>query len=489
MKNFTLLAFALFYSFASFAQNYEPFNENVPKRFFDSSSPDSDDYFFYAYKVKEVGEAIKYYQYFRLTDQEILVGEECIGWGEYGKAGDTTWLGREILFDSTAQTLLVNNAVGDELIFDFSLDLGDSSLFYANATDEYYLKYTHQEVESIYGNDDMVKTFVILHYNLAGGVVTSDLHLFEIKVGKTLGLLRFINCRDFPEAEIGLHLKGQLHPTIGSYQMTYDDVFPWESGDVLQYKSLYRDNSSDISNFTYKTITITDRVETDDSVHIYHSNNSFSVFHPVAPENTMLTNFDYPNPISFAKGQNVVEQPMDAMPYENELVKIDSSEFCGMRERLRKLPDWSSYCDSCECYMPYDGFDIMLYPKTYHTGLGITNTSSLFYGSPDVSIQKGSRLIYSKIGGVECGDQAFANVSENAIAYVLYPNPATDQLTIQLNTPIDQLRIVQPNGQVVYQETVNNLQTAINVSHLPKGIYLIELISDQTRSFGRFVKE
>lgn len=485
-----ILLLLSFISAFSFAQEFQPFNEDVPKRFFNPSDATDNDYYFYSYKEKEEGDAMRYYQYFRRTENQIPFGPDCSGWGDSnGNAGDTTWLGREIVYNFSTETLEFSNELEEALTFDFSIELGDSALFYANAANEYYIKYTSISSMPVYETDDLVKTFTILHYNLDEEVITSNLHGFEIQLGQNLGLIQFMNCNEFPEKEVGLSLLGQLYPTIGKYQMTYDEAFPWKAGDLLQYRSVYSDYSfGSVVNTTYKTLTITAREETADSVFIYHESSSFTYYVPGEEINPFTAGFAYPNPIRYKKGENISDEPSGMMPYENPFQVSDSLDRCGSRERLQIIPDFNGYCDSCQCDIGQDGFGTTLYPYTYTTDFGITFRKSVTYG--DIMTGTFNTMIYAKIDDVECGSQAFMSLDEHQIDFELYPNPTTDLLHINAQNTIEEVRILSPNGQVVYSELISNQSTfTIDVGAFPKGVYIIELISDDAISFDRFVKE
>ena len=58
----------------------------------------------------------------------------------------------------------------------------------------------------------------------------------------------------------------------------------------------------------------------------------------------------------------------------------------------------------------------------------------------------------------------------------VFPNPASDQITIQSDQKVNQLQIVDMTGKVVLNENNSfNGQAEINVSQLPKGMYTMVL--------------
>ncbi len=62
----------------------------------------------------------------------------------------------------------------------------------------------------------------------------------------------------------------------------------------------------------------------------------------------------------------------------------------------------------------------------------------------------------------------------------VYPNPATDYFFIPeaLEKNVNRIQLINMQGTIVYDRPYNSLQRAINISHLPAGIYISRLISD-----------
>ena len=79
---------------------------------------------------------------------------------------------------------------------------------------------------------------------------------------------------------------------------------------------------------------------------------------------------------------------------------------------------------------------------------------------------------------------------------LLYPNPATDQVTLSLYAPQNekaQVRIIDANGKVVLNQTLNLSQgttpQTINVAKLAKGYYFINTLTEEGNTTERFIKE
>lgn len=81
------------------------------------------------------------------------------------------------------------------------------------------------------------------------------------------------------------------------------------------------------------------------------------------------------------------------------------------------------------------------------------------------------------------------NTEESAKpGFNIYPNPATNQITIQNNNKIlGNLTIYDVSGKIVYQKFVGNSKTLIDVQKLLPGVYYLR--SDQMETVLKFVKQ
>ena len=68
-------------------------------------------------------------------------------------------------------------------------------------------------------------------------------------------------------------------------------------------------------------------------------------------------------------------------------------------------------------------------------------------------------------------------IEETNLEFGLYPNPASNQITIKGIDGLTQVQIMNSIGQLVQAETVNG-ESKISVESLNKGVYLVRLIND-----------
>jgi hypothetical protein len=79
----------------------------------------------------------------------------------------------------------------------------------------------------------------------------------------------------------------------------------------------------------------------------------------------------------------------------------------------------------------------------------------------------------------------------NYFSMYLFPNPATDKITIELSGKpmVRDLVIVNVQGQDILTQKSTEPITQIDISSLPAGIYFVRLTNDKTVAVGKIIKE
>ena len=75
------------------------------------------------------------------------------------------------------------------------------------------------------------------------------------------------------------------------------------------------------------------------------------------------------------------------------------------------------------------------------------------------------------------------------LSFILYPNPAINQINIQSKSNIENLSIIDLMGRTVKQQIPNSNESSLDVSDLSRGIYLVKLNFGEKESVTRFIKK
>ena len=70
----------------------------------------------------------------------------------------------------------------------------------------------------------------------------------------------------------------------------------------------------------------------------------------------------------------------------------------------------------------------------------------------------------------------------------IYPNPASQLLTIKSNSPIEQIIIFDISGKKIKSIKASNKRTTINVSELKPNIYILKIFTKHGLTVARFTK-
>jgi hypothetical protein len=115
--------------------------------------------------------------------------------------------------------------------------------------------------------------------------------------------------------------------------------------------------------------------------------------------------------------------------------------------------------------------------RVYDRGGNRTDTLQVGF-SPEVV-----RIFYDQFVGIE------AQKRENQISFELYPNPAKNFISIELDEGFEaqHLRLFDRQGRLVREERLKANSKQIDLSGQPKGLYFLELLADQQRLTKAFI--
>jgi hypothetical protein len=101
-------------------------------------------------------------------------------------------------------------------------------------------------------------------------------------------------------------------------------------------------------------------------------------------------------------------------------------------------------------------------------------------------------ICHANFTGLSTGDNPFDNKKPDFP--VLFPNPVQDILTLNYKSSgeVIHFEVMTMDGKIVYRKVINvlseTIQTDMNVTSLPKGLYLCRLIDGQIIQTLKFLK-
>lgn len=89
-------------------------------------------------------------------------------------------------------------------------------------------------------------------------------------------------------------------------------------------------------------------------------------------------------------------------------------------------------------------------------------------------------------------DSVYAGISEPQVStFSVYPNPATDKITLETAGTIEGCKLVLINvaGQELISQQVSERKTVIDITTLPSGVYFVRLTNERMVKVGKIIKQ
>ena len=113
------------------------------------------------------------------------------------------------------------------------------------------------------------------------------------------------------------------------------------------------------------------------------------------------------------------------------------------------------------------------------TTLPGTFTSSAADGSLTVNYISDQFLNFSGfIANISCTPNLSVNNYNGYIDFSYYPNPSNGKVTITSKTPINRVSVYNIAGQLLYENTINDLNTKVDIASFATGTYFFKLKFD-----------
>lgn len=116
-----------------------------------------------------------------------------------------------------------------------------------------------------------------------------------------------------------------------------------------------------------------------------------------------------------------------------------------------------------------------------------------FYGEGSYTLTSGVGTILAEggnYGDTESTDFCFSGTNileQNGMNPVVFPNPASDAVTISTSEPMTGIQVYDASGRLIYRDQPYTKSTTMNTSHLPDGIYQVLTTSGSQQGSTRIV--
>ena len=480
MKYFIILL-SLSLTFSLHAQNYQLFNKSSAKVFTTYIAPQHAYSISFDSVIYENGDSV-YYNFYKLPLKTNFVSENCEFWGtnECYKQNFPVWMGEKVIEDNSSY--LFFNLWDDTLSFDFKPD-DDTTIFFKDDTQQFAMVYTGKDTLSVLNQSDSVRYFKVLHTLVNGDVSDSELNNFEITVGKSFGLIRFFQIDSFPQVQKPLYLIGNTNPQGGLTALSNEVLHQYNIGDVLEYKyySSVFPGPPEQTFTLFSFYTVLDKTETTDSLKYLVKRERFYQDSLLLLTDTIA--WDY------KKDAFVAQVPFER--FDGNYNKLYLANYGDRKLWTYQTEAENSliYCEADNVWGPYDTFG----PpdkdsKTFVEGIGSFNSTHVVDKMDGYYTFKENQLIYFNLSGAEWGDKVYLDIKEqnhNTIAVNVFPNPASNQITVESDGAMRTIFLFQLTGKSVIEMNIGSTIQSIDLSGIKSGVYLMNILMENGSVFTK----
>ena len=393
-----------------------------------------------------------------------------------------SWLGEKILTKLDGTHIFFNKA-NDTIVIQTQSNINDEWVFYSDSIITVKAKVIHIKYATFLEQVDTVKTISFQVYDKNSNQKESPINDYSIELSKRYGLLKALNFYFFPYSpedymyeKLGqFELVGLTNPAIGLQNITWTDIHNYELGDELHVLEYWNDMDC---SYTKKQIIL--RL-------IEKTNNKDTIRYRFDKIVRLTSLNDCETTVTISNGKfdlTVTENPVfDMLP--GEVILSDWEVFnMWMTTTSKTRPGdyggvmWT-YSDSCVMYPISDG----CFPDDqYLLGLG----GPYYFGYNFFGGECKRELVYYRKSYGEWGVPFNINSLEESVSqtlFYLYPNPASDELTITTETSYKTLeyRILDLTARECKSGMISNdMQKTISITALKSGVYVFILEDEHT---------
>jgi hypothetical protein len=425
-----------------------------------------------------------------------------------------SWLGKRVMRQNDG-TFLFDNIWNDTVIIKTQAHTGDSWVMYNDTTKHYcQAAVIAEDTMTILGVVDSVKKILITARDPLGIVATDPLDSLELILSKNNGFVSVIDLYTFPyhapdsafahnndyfldRVSDGskVHAKYNIFNLINFSWPTQTQLYNWNVGDVYQ-KRFCRSRYSEYENCRYPGSVIFDSV-TSKTVfpdHVAYTTAGWRVYQKFNFRNDPYNYYEYASELTSRSFSvpNAVLFDTSLLPEEHRQKNI-----------FYYHPSDTSFCMQSEQYETYPSdIDATGHTPTFSEGMGgpyikykkeIDVVLDYSIGTAELTdLILSNLLVYYTHNGITCGSYishtalAIDQVNKSMEAISVFPNPATDKITIIAADKIRSVTISNLLGQNMSNTEHNSSKVQVSVSGLPAGIYFMKINGTDSK---RFIKE
>lgn len=397
----------------------------------------------------------------------------------------------------------------------------ESWVFYHSKDSGYSILATVSDftVQTIAGEPDSVKYISLQMIDSLGNALNSQLNVYHIELSKNHGFTAVFSLGRFPDLvsfnEPQFSLAGSENPPYGIQNLNSKDIYNFQIGDEFhsrQFKYHYEwHETSDYSN----QLTITKVL----NKHDYPGTDSVSyelwiasqIFGPFGNPPEPLIDTSRIEVTYHANGINQSYIPLlgitnlnvflNLLPEENTWISesltaaddlFENQLYNNRIQKRIQIYDWNGVC--CHNYDPWFHWNTLT-EFSFISGCGGPYYNYLYdnglYGIQNVAQHNLDTLLYFKKGAEEWGVPIdttgwhLPNGLKDQLELqniTVFPVPATDHITLDLGLMHEfpyQLQITDVSGVIIYETSINQKTTLVNLYNWNKGFYFLDIYKDK----------
>ncbi|WP_353778691.1 T9SS type A sorting domain-containing protein [Winogradskyella sp. 3972H.M.0a.05] len=177
---------------------------------------------------------------------------------------------------------------------------------------------------------------------------------------------------------------------------------------------------------------------------------------------------------------------IEVLPCDPPIASVSVAEDCANDQFYVdvNISDIGSF-GQCEIYdVDFEYYVFVTTPGMYTVGPYSTDFGREITVAGHTS--SGCVLLYENVG-IDCDNLSVDSFDKTEISY--YPNPVTEFLTLSTDQAIQEIKLYNLTGQIVYRQKLNSSNYKLDMSSFNSGVYFIEVRSNSGKNTLKILKE